>query len=69
MHTKPIVQVSTVPSFRRRFRRGLKALLKIVAPRSQVDIPDYLRRDIGLSHGNRRPRAHAPPEGNPYRRI
>jgi hypothetical protein len=28
---------------------------------AEVDIPDYLREDIGLSHGRRRPRANAPP--------
>ena len=60
MHTKPLIEYSAVPSFRRRLRRGLKALLQFVAPKARVDIPDYLRRDIGLSHGNLRPKAHAP---------
>lgn len=69
MHTKPLIEFSTVPSFRCRLRRALRAMQRLIAPRSRADIPEYLRKDIGLSHGGRRPRAHAPPEGNPYWRI
>jgi hypothetical protein len=74
MHTRPIVQHSAVPSFRRRLRRVLAAMRRVAVARGQVDIPDYLREDIGLSHGRRQPRANAPPakmlpDGNPYWRI
>jgi hypothetical protein len=69
MQSKPVLQYSTVPSFRRRLRRVLRALERLVAPRARIDIPDYLRKDIGLPHGGPRPRANAPPEGNPLWRI
>jgi nicotinate-nucleotide adenylyltransferase len=58
---RPIVQVSTVPSFRRRWRRVWGQCGGWSSRPGDVDIPDYLREDIGLSHGNRRPRANAPP--------
>jgi hypothetical protein len=69
MQTKTVIQFSTVPSFRRRLRRVLGVLRRLIWPRTRVDIPDDLREDIGLSHGGRRPRANAPPGGNPYWRI
>jgi hypothetical protein len=69
MQTKTVIQFSTVPSFRRRLRRVLGVLLRLIWPRTRVDIPDDLREDIGLSHAGRRPRANAPPGGNPYWRI
>lgn len=69
MHTRHIIQFSTVPSYRRRLRRVLRAVRRLITPTARVDIPDYLRRDIGLDHGGRRPRANAPPEVNPYWRI
>ena len=74
MHSKPIVHYSAVPSFRRRLRRVLAALRQVAVPKRRVDIPDYLRKDIGLSQGSRSPRANAPPvdaspQGNPNWRI
>jgi len=85
MHTKPIIQPTTVPSFRRRLRRILKTVQNVFVPKARVHIPDYLRKDIGLPHQSRRTRGHAPPnassitpsrgtahqpfEGNPYWRI
>lgn len=85
MHTKPILQATTVPSFRRRLHRVFRALQKSFVAKSSTDIPDYLRKDIGLPHKARPKRGHGPPngssvtpsrgaahqpfEGNPYWRI
>jgi hypothetical protein len=69
MQTKTVIQFSTVPSFRRRWRHVLGAMRRLVSRPGDVDIPDHLREDIGQPHRGRRPRANAPPGGNPYWRI
>jgi hypothetical protein len=69
MHTRPIVQATTVPSFRRRVLRLWRALRRAAVPATRTEIPDYLREDIGLSPVRRRRRTHAPPDDNPYWRI
>lgn len=69
MHTRPFVEFTTVPSFRRRLRLALNVLARVAPRRALPRIPSDLREDIGLTHGIRRRRANAPPDGNPYWRI
>jgi hypothetical protein len=65
MQTTHVIHYSTVPSWRRRFRRAVRRLADLARPRPRVDIPDHLRRDIGLPE-TRPGRANAPPGPNPY---
>lgn len=68
-----LAKVTRRPSFASRLMRALfgpKQDAKTISPRA-ADIPEYLRRDVGLddTNGKSRGRAQDPPLRDPFRLL